>query len=70
MTLTLTVDLTLLLPVGMSVSQAPFVISLLGHWEEPTVQEQEKHDTVHKLQVLLTLSHIQALSEASATDDF
>ena len=22
-----------------------------GHWEEPTAEEQQKHDTVHKLQV-------------------
>ena len=30
-------------------SVKPVVVE--GHWEEPTVQEQEKHDTVHKLQV-------------------
>ncbi|KAH3884070.1 doublecortin domain-containing protein 1-like [Dreissena polymorpha] len=33
---------------GTKNSQKPVVVE--GHWEEPTPEEQEKHDTVHKLQ--------------------
>jgi len=34
---------------GTKNSQKPVVVE--GHWEEPTPEEQQKHDTVHKLQV-------------------
>lgn len=34
---------------GTKNSNKPVVVE--GHWEEPTAEEQQKHDTVHKLQV-------------------
>ena len=34
---------------GTKNTMKPVVVE--GHWEEPTPEEQQKHDTVHKLQV-------------------
>ena len=34
---------------GTKNTMKPVVVE--GHWEEPTAEEQQKHDTVHKLQV-------------------
>jgi hypothetical protein len=38
---------------GTKNSNKPVVVE--GHWEEPTPEEQQKHDTVHKLQVIILL---------------
>jgi len=45
---------------GTKNSQKPVVVE--GHWEEPTPEEQQKHDTVHKLQVWLENSQLCVLS--------
>ena len=41
---------------GTKNSNKPVVVE--GHWEEPTPEEQQKHDTVHKLEVGIMVLYI------------